>query len=363
MGISNEALKKIQAIRDSINKNEGNRSDPTKFQPLQLRPGEKKTWTFIILPGLEKGEPCVGGTASRDTGDGIFYVKAGTHYLKHKRTAVECPRIFNGDKCALCDLGFSLLREADDDNQKKDIRDKYLPREFAVINAYFPPNVGNPEDLEGKVFWFPVGQKKVRDKFFECINTDKEDALRNPNDPAAYGPFWPFPDFESEEPNVCYQFALKANKPHGNKYNDYGGSEFLPLSRAPLEKYLPAGKTVEDIMNLRYDLWKKYRDASAERTQEEVDEILRMLANAGVDDSDDHGSHSSGHVTSEASETPSETPASTPTTNEVSEPDDEPESEAADEEPRAEPQAEAAAAPASMSPDLQKMLQRLGKKS
>jgi hypothetical protein len=285
MGSNDELLAKIRA---QVNRNEGTRiNDPHKFTPSSLRPKEEKSWYFIVLPGVEKGDDVNGGKKAVRGMDGLPYIKTAQHWLEHEKKLLECPRVMLKEKCAMCDTGFSLLDGVEDQAQRSAIRDKFLPRENVVINAYFPPIDGQPDELKGKVMWFPVGQRKVYNKFFECLNRDKpaSGSLKK----QAYGIFWPFNDAESGQENVCYIYEIHATRKAGTKYNDYDGSDFLVESRGPITNFIPSSTTYQEILAQRHDLWSKYREPDGARIQAAANDIVKKIGEPVTSDDADSG--------------------------------------------------------------------------
>ncbi len=284
---ANEDL--LAKVRAKMNQNEGSRaSDPFKFSPTSLRPKEEKSWFFIVLPGLEKGDTVAGGKrASRGT-DGLPYIKVGQHWIASEKKVLECPRVMSKEKCGLCNLGFELLKEIDPSDlaQRSEVREKYLPREQTVVNVYFPPDIeGQPEEVKGKVMWFPVGQRKISNKFFECVKRDKPTGIKK----EAHGIFWPFDDAESGKKNLCYVFLAHATRKGGTKYNDYDGSDFVADTFGPIEQWLPQGTTFEDIMSQRHDLWSKFQEPDGAKIQAVLNQMAKSFGASSNESSNDDG--------------------------------------------------------------------------
>lgn len=278
--MSNEEL--LAKIRAKLNKTEGSKvNDPFKFTVPALAKGVKKSWYFIVLPPLQKGDTVHGGKKAIKGMDDLPYVKVGYHWLAHEKKLLECPRVTSGEKCALCDLGFSLMNGVEDPAQRAAIREQYLSREQHLVNVYFPPIEGQPEEVKGKVMWFPITQRKIYSKFFECLNRDKPAGVSLKKQ--AYGIFWPHNDGSSE--NACYVYEIQAGNKAGTKYNDYDGSDFLVDSRGSIENFIPEGMTYEFILDQRHDLMSKFREPDASKIQQAVEDIAKRLnSDASSDD-------------------------------------------------------------------------------
>ena len=348
---ANEDL--LAKVRAKMNQNEGRASDPFKFTPTSLRPKEEKSWYFIVLPGLEKGDAVAGGKrASRGT-EGLPYIKVGQHWIASEKRILECPRVMLKQKCGLCDLGFELLKEIDPSDlaQRSEVREKYLPREQTVVNVYFPPAIeGQPEDVKGKVMWFPVGQRKISNKFFECVKRDKPTGIKK----EAHGIFWPFDDAESGKKNLCYVFLAHATRKGGTKYNDYDGSDFVADTFGPIEQWLPEGTTFEDVMSQRHDLWSKFHEPDAAKIQAVLNQMAKSLGSSdpSSNDSSDAGDAPIDEDKAAVSEKPSVVKVASPVTVAKTETKTE-----------AKPETESASSgDPTNDPELAAMLNRLAKK-
>lgn len=270
--MSNEEL--LAKIRAKLNKTEGSKAnDPFRFTVPALAKGVDKSWYFIVLPPLQKGDTVQGGKKATKGMDDLPYVKVGNHWLAHEKKLLECPRVTSNEKCDLCALGFSLMEGVDDPAQRAAIREQYLSREQHLVNVYFPPIEGQPEEVKGKVMWFPITQRKIYSKFRECLERDKPAGVSLKKQ--AYGIFWPHNDETNE--NMCYIYEVHATNKIGTKYNDYDGSDFLVDTRGPIDNFIPEGMTYQYILDQRHDLASKFREPDAAKIQQAVEDIAKRL--------------------------------------------------------------------------------------
>ena len=218
--------------------------DLTEWRAPKLKSPEEKSFRVIILPPLEQGDPCVGGTASESMD--LYYRVFGYHLINKKR--YECPRVHpeKGD-CPLCSTGFDLMKETDDKKVRSGLAKEWLSQQNFAINIYFENHKDNPEDLRGKVFWWslPNAVQMICDKAF------KSDDAGDDDNPKAHGLFF--------DPNDAFPLIIEIKVK--NDYNNYEGSKFLGKSR-------PIAATQEEIdaiLAKRHDVMKKFeaRDIKA----------------------------------------------------------------------------------------------------
>ena len=164
-----------------------------------------------------------------------------------------------------------MLQETIEEEAKKEVSRKFLPRNYYCINAYFLDTEKNPEDIRGKVMWMSV-PKTIYDIFDACMHSD------DPGDdeyPKAYGMFY--------DVTEGYVFKLTATKK--GDWNTYEASRFLaskgptPLLKSKTGKLNEAG--IKDILAQRHDLATKFQD----RDQEKVATVVKKL----LSDDDDNG--------------------------------------------------------------------------
>lgn len=242
-----EKLEKIRA--ELVSRQGGKPSDPTEWRPPKAQRGQTLTFKFIVLPPLEPGAPCANGKAKTDMKDKFGY-KVGLHWINNKPHS--CPRVADDSTCPYCSHGFALLKETDDQEQRKQIIKAFLPREAYYINVYFPAVKSNPADLQGKVKWVSISQKSILDRFTECIMRDEADAKGDTEEEnQAYGLFY----LADESYHFLMNITLK------NQYNDYSGSKFIPSTRGPIVRNAEGELDVarmDEILKQRHDLVSKF---------------------------------------------------------------------------------------------------------
>lgn len=275
-----EMLAKVRARLDE-KKGGKFKPDPTEWKPPVVSPNEEKSFKFIILPPLAKGDPVWTdkgpgtGKSITDMGE-LYYHQAGCHWIDRRK--YECPRVHDEGECSVCQLGFDLMSETEDKDTRSRIARTYLARQSQVVNIYFPEFATNPEELRGKVFWFAIGQRAIWDRFSECINRDADQAQGDtPEEAKAYGFF-----FMSEE---SYIFNLIVK--HKNKYNDYNDSKFLPSTRGPiavLKSGAPDTAKITTILNSRHDLSAKFPARDPAKMVEVTAKLMSGGSNGGFND-------------------------------------------------------------------------------
>lgn len=258
-----------ERMREMLKKslNPGRRTDPTEFQAPQVREGTIKYKVFI-LPSLNEGEPCASGVATQ-TSDSPFHIVDAVHWVDRK--PYPCPRSSPGNRCPMCDAGFTLLRELKDsgikdEDKSKAIKKQWLPSTKYLVNLYFPPIAPNPEELHGKVLWYGAPQTLMniwRDTLM------REDAGDDPDEPEAYGVF--FDEFSS------YMFNLNltpGSRPGWNEYKTsrFGGKVKVPLVMTKDKK--ADREAIQRVMNLRHDLFTKRQDYDMEQITSLVNRLL-----------------------------------------------------------------------------------------
>jgi hypothetical protein len=243
--------------------------DLTEWRAPKLKSPEEKSFRVIILPPLEQGDPCVGGTASESMD--LYYRVFGYHLINKKR--YECPRVHpeKGD-CPLCSTGFDLMKETDDKKVRSGLAKEWLSQQNFAVNIYFENHKDNPEDLRGKVFWWslPNAVQMICDKAF------KSDDAGDDDNPKAHGLFF--------DPNDAFPLIIEIKVK--NDYNNYEGSKFLGKSR-------PIAATQEEIdaiLAKRHDVMKKFeaRDIKA------LEKLLQDKLGGTTGGGESSGSSSSG---------------------------------------------------------------------
>ena len=254
----NEALEEVR--KRMAAKKGGRVRDPFQFNAPQAKPGEELKYKFYVLPGLNEGETCANGVASRNME--LWYNPVGTHWINQR--PYECPRAHDGVDCPFCQLGFDLLKDTDDDETRRSIIKTYLARNSFAVNIYFPPFESTPPDLRGKVMWYSM-PKTIFDVMEATImkNTAGDDT-----DPQAYGLFY--------DPMDAYVFQLDIRKQ--GEFNDYKQSKFLPSTKGAMIKNKD-GEAVEaaiaKVLAMRHDLFTKFAARDAALLRQRADEILK----------------------------------------------------------------------------------------
>lgn len=211
--------------------------DPTEWRVPKLKAPEEKKYRVIILPPLEKGEACIGGTAS-DSMD-LWHRVHGHHFINKKR--YECPRVHpeKGD-CPLCSTGFDLMRETDDKKVRSALAKEWLSQQNFAVNIYFENHKDNPEDLRGKVLWWSIPNAiyNLADKAFKNDDQGDED------NPQAHGLFF--------DPDAAFPIVVEVKVQ--NDYNNYSTSHFIGKPRA----IAGSQEEIGAILAKRHDLAKKF---------------------------------------------------------------------------------------------------------
>jgi hypothetical protein len=246
----------VARFRQAVSKRVGKGRDPMEFRPPKAEPDQKLKFWFHILGPFQEGDTLDGGRkAVRGMGD-EFYVTDGAHYLERKRYG--CPRVILDEPCKLCQLGFDMLSETDDADERTKILQELIANCYYKVNIWFPNNLKNnptPEQLQGKVLWFNA-PRTVFDLWWEALQRDDDGG--DPEQPEPFGCF--FDEFSS------YLFELAISK--RGRGNNYEQSRFRvrpyprPLVVTPEGK--PHLQRIAQILAGRHDLFAKRADVDAE---------------------------------------------------------------------------------------------------
>lgn len=294
----------------------GYQKDPNEWRPPKV--GEGDTWKAkaFVLPPVQKGDKVSSGVATATMDELLPFIQVGDHWVNKKK--YPCPRVYDGDKCPLCEFGFELFTDTTDKQTRRKISQKYLPRTYQAVNLYFPDISSNPEDLRGRVVYTSLS-KTIADVLDACLNRDDDGG--DPDEPLPFGIFW--------DPDECYPLSIKIK--HKGGYNDYSQTKLLPK----LQPLADDADKVEEILAQRHDLVAKF----PERTEENlktltkiVDQVVNGAGDDDDDDDDDDGdSGFDSDETDESDETTEEKPekakAKTSTRTKKADPDPEPETE------------------------------------
>lgn len=259
-----ERQKYLADLRKKLGeKKSGGRKDPFEFRPPKATPNQEFDFYFRILSELSEGDKCQSGVASTDY-DFPWYENAA-HWMNNGKH--ECPRIHDGEECPICKLGFDLLNDTSDQEERRKIARKFLPRNYYAVNIYFLNNKKNPEDLRGKVMWMNC-PKTVFDIFEECFNNDDEG---DPDDPKAFGVFW----------DSLEGYTFKFNVKNRGEWNNYESSKFLPSTKGPFAKSdgEPDMEKIQKILDSRHDLVTKFAD----RNNQALADLVKKLVGEDVD--------------------------------------------------------------------------------
>jgi len=283
MATSKDKLERLRRVREKMLKKKGGfRRDPGEWKPPQVTVDQTWKAKAYILPPLNAGSKCASGTAVAGMDD-LFFFQAGDHWVNRKKH--PCPRIYDGDHCPFCQLGFNLLSETDDKKSRREISQTYLPRTQYVMNLYFPDVSTNPEELRGRVVFY-AAPKTIFDKLDECLVRDSDGG--DPDDPQPWGLFY--------DENDAYPLSISICKQ--GDYNSYTETKLLSRSGPVAD----SDEKVEEILSQRYDIPTKY----SKRTQDNL-KILQGFVDALMDgvaeESDD------GFDTDEEEKAPEKAPA------------------------------------------------------
>ena len=278
----------LRRVRERLQQKKGGyKQDPNLWKAPQVGVNEEFKVKCYVLPPLEKGETCTSGKAAHGM-DGLFFTQVGDHWINRKR--YPCPRVYDGDECAFCQLGFDLLSTLDDKKARSETSRKYLPRTQYVVNLWFPPYKGTPDDLKGQVKYYAM-PKTIFDKLDECLQRDN--AGDDPDDPAAWGLFY--------ETDDAIPLSIVINRK--GDYNSYVDSKLLANGRGPIAK---SAAEIKKILAMRHDIPAKYPERT-EENRKALQGFIDELYAGTQDKSDDDGGF-------DADETKDSTPVSEPET-------------------------------------------------
>lgn len=239
----------VSELRKRIQEQSGGRQvDPDEFKPKKAESTtDPLTYRFFVLPFFMSGEPIKGGPAKKSMTN--FYIQHGTHWLMNK--PYGCPRIWDGTRCEVCNIGFDLLREEKNEDKRKKILSDWMPSTYYAVNAFFPRIDINPEELRGRVKFFNAPKT--------CFDTWQTALMREnmgrEDDPKAFGAFF--------DENAAFLFQLEVVK--FGKNNSYKTSKFIvpPGGKAVPIVVGEDGKAhteaISKLLAARCDLWAKVR--------------------------------------------------------------------------------------------------------
>jgi len=237
----------LEAIRAQMRKKKGGGSrDPNEWRPDKADVGKPLKYKFFVLPPTD--------TMS------LWYYEHGAHWINNQ--FLECPRLHDGVPCPLCQLGFDLMKETNDKQERSAIAKKFLSSSRYAVNIYFPAVESTPQNLRGKVMWFsmPQGVYNI------CEEVIMRDAPEAALEPEAFGIFY--------DPNNALPFMLEAKKK--GDYNNYESSHFV-VKHMPITKGGP--DKIAAILKQRHDLPTIF----AERDLARLEEIAVQLGGDGFE--------------------------------------------------------------------------------
>lgn len=286
---------RLKRLREKILKRKGGFvKDPAEWRPPQVAADEEFKAKAFILPPLEAGDKCATGVAQIGM-DGLFFFQVGDHWIQNAK--YPCPRVYDGDECPYCKLGFDLLRETDQKQVRTEIVKAYLPRTYYVCNIYFPDISINPDEVRGKVFYYAM-PKTIFDKLEECISND--DAGDDPEDPRPWGIFY--------DPNDAYPLSILLKKK--GDYNDYARCKLIPKRT----KIAPTQEEIDKILEMRHDIPAKFPKRDAEN-RKALQRFVDALMNNNSDESDSNSASGFNDDESETSTKSEKSTTETTTTN------------------------------------------------
>jgi len=263
----------LAQVRKKQQEKSAGRRDPDELRIPKARPKERLEYLVKILPELGKGDICKGGMAPE--GMELWYAQNGAHY--HDRQYHPCPRVHDGEQCPLCQVGFDLLNETDDEEQRKRISRVYLPRTYYAVNAYVLNHKNNPEEIRGKVMWLNL-QKTIWVKLDACLQSDDEG---NETDPKAAGVF--FHPWKRT-------YALKIVAFKKGDYNNYEESALLPLTLGPLAALKEGGadeKRIQEILDQRIYIPERFGKRNVDKLKAIAHQLLHKTPSDDASDAED----------------------------------------------------------------------------
>ena len=250
----------LAAMRKKMEERKQTRRDPDQFIPPKMKEKEVAEYYFRVLPELQEGDTCKGGVCKKSSD--LWYYENGNHYIDNQR--YECPRVHDREECPVCQMGFDLMADSDDQEYRKKVSKNYLPRTSYAINIYFLNIKKNPEAVRGKVMWYNA-QKTVWDKMDQCINSDDQG---DPEEPRACGLF-----YHPYENGYTFKLILK-NK---GDWNSYEESAFVASSIGPLVKLengSPDDATIQKILDQRVYVQDRFKSRDADQLQQAMAKIM-----------------------------------------------------------------------------------------
>ena len=300
----------LDKVRKRLKEQRGGfQKDPHEWRAPKVADGDTWRAKAFVLPPVQKGDKVASGVATATMDELLPFIQVGDHWVNKKK--YPCPRVYDGDKCPLCEFGFELFTDTTDKDMRRKISQRYLPRTYQAVNLYFPDIQSNPEELRGKVVYTSLS-KTIADVLDACLNRDDDGG--DEDEPLPYGIFW--------DPEECYPLSIKIK--HKGGYNDYSQTKLLPK----LQPLADDGEKIEEILAMRHDLVAKFPERNEENLKA-LQKIVDQVVNGTSDDDDDDDDGDSGFDSDETADDSNESEA---------------EAEAEPEKPKSKPKKEKAKA-------------------
>jgi len=254
----------VEAIRKKLKQQmSGKFVDPDEFRPPKAEStSEPVKYRFFILPPLMTGDVVKGSTVTHDMDH--FFLPHANHWVNDRPH--PCPRVWSGEEhgdCAVCQVGFDMLKEEKDENARKEIIKQWMPNTYYMVNIYFVNSPMNPEDLRGQVKFFNA----PKTLFDTWTATLMREGSGDPEDPVAHGVFF--------DESAAFMFQLEVLKFGRN--NSYKTSKFVANGGNPQPMLKDLSK-LPSLLKMRHNLFEKVERPNVE--------AMRKLARLIVDGDD-----------------------------------------------------------------------------
>lgn len=254
----------VEAIRKKLKQQmSGKFIDPDEFRPPKAESStEPMKYRFFILPPLMNGDLVKGGQVTQDMDH--FFLPHANHWINDRPH--PCPRVWSGEEhgdCAVCQVGFDMLKEEKDENARKEIIKQWMPNTYYMVNIFFVNSPMNPEDLRGQVKFFNA----PKTLFDTWTATLMREGSGDPEDPVAHGVFF--------DETAAFMFQLEVVKFGRN--NSYKTSKFVANGGNPQPMLKDLSK-LPALLKMRHNLLEKVERPSVE--------AMKKLARVIVDGDD-----------------------------------------------------------------------------
>lgn len=267
----------VNAIRQKLKQSmSGKFTDPDEFKPDKAKSTtEAIKYRFFVLPPLFKGDVLKSGTVERSMDQ--FFISHANHWINDK--PYPCPRVWDGSECKVCQFGFDLLKEEEnqkDEDKRRKVIKQWMPTTYHMVNIFFTNWKGNPEDLRGKVKSYNAS-KTLFDQWTAALMRDD---AGDPEDPQAFGVFF--------DENAGFVYELQNLKQ--GRQNSYKTSKFLPNGGVgiPMIKNKDGSantEMLEKLLKNRHNLWDKIEVPD----ETKINKVFNAMTHGDDDDDDDGG--------------------------------------------------------------------------